>query len=193
MLTFLTIPSKTPKNNFLNSTWPTGLLRVWHCYGCGIHLHTHATPVTADLNMYWLCHISSNEAKAAFVVLLHVERSLCHVFVKNMATTSVSARSATYIQSMCFSAAVRRMMTCVHVRHMRTSLVSPRLYCNHTIGRGLLRMQLVDLDEGCHAKSMCNLQRRHKVEGSSVQGKQDSGDEVEMPRWQKATVDDRLK
>ena len=44
-----------------------------------------------------------------------------------------------------------------------------------------------------HAQSMCNLQRWHKVEGISVQGKQDSGDEVEVSRWQKATVNDRLK
>ena len=34
-----------------------------------------------------------------------------------------------------------------------------------------------------HAQSMCNLQRRQ----------QDSGEEVEVSRWQKATVDDRLK
>ena len=44
-----------------------------------------------------------------------------------------------------------------------------------------------------HAQSMCNLQRWHTAEGSSVQGKQDSGDKVEVSGWQKATVDDRLK
>ena len=56
----------------------------------------------------------------------------------------VSACSATYVQSMRFSAEVRRV-TRVCVRHMRTSSVWPMLYCQHTIGNGVLRMQIVDL------------------------------------------------
>ena len=53
-----------------------------------------------------------------------MERSLCHVFVKNVATMLVSAHSTTQVQSMCFSAAVRHMMTCVHVRHMYENFIS---------------------------------------------------------------------
>ena len=56
MLTFLIIPNKI-KLIYKKFIWPTSQ-QVWHCYGCGIHLHGYATPVTANLDTYWLCHKS---------------------------------------------------------------------------------------------------------------------------------------
>ena len=93
---------------------------------------------------------------------------------------------------MCFSAAVRRV-TCVCVRHIYANFISltnallPPYNRQWTVENADCRFE-----EGCMLNQCATCKDSTKLK-EALQGKQESGDEVEVSRWQKATDDDRLK
>ena len=85
-------------------------------------------------------------------------------FVKNMATMLVSAHSATYVQSMCFSAAVRRM-TCLCQTHENFISLTNTLLPPYN-RQWIVENAVCRFEEGCMLKQCA----------ACKDDKQDSGD-----------------
>ena len=111
-------------------------------------------------------------------------------FGKNMATMLVSARSATYVQSMCFSAAVRRMpCMCLCQTHENfislTNALLPPYNRQWSVENADCRFE-----EGCLLNQCATSKDSTKLK-EALQGKQESGAKLKCldGRKQQMTTD----
>ena len=136
------------------------------------------------------CGLQGNEAKAAFVV--QVERSLCHVLGRTWqqcwfqhVLQPTSSQCASHPQYTTWH------MTCVCVKTREnfislTNALLPTYNRQWSVENADCRFE-----EGCMLNQCATCKDGTKLK-EALQGKQESGDEVEVSRWQKATDDDRL-